>query len=44
MLRTVESVARYDVLAPAIARPRAEGGYELVAGHRRHRHFPRHRD
>ena len=36
MLRTVESVARYGVLAPAIARPRAEGGYELVAGHRRH--------
>lgn len=36
MLRTVESVARYGVLAPAIARPRDEGGYELVAGHRRH--------
>lgn len=36
MLRTVESVARYGVLAPAIARPRGEGGYELVAGHRRH--------
>ncbi len=36
MLRTVESVARYGVLAPAIGRPRAEGGYELVAGHRRH--------
>lgn len=36
MLRTVESVARYGVLAPAIARPRAEGGYEIVAGHRRH--------
>lgn len=36
MLRTVESVARYGVLAPAIARPRVEGGYELVAGHRRH--------
>ena len=36
MLRTVESVARYGVLAPAIARPRIEGGYELVAGHRRH--------
>lgn len=36
MLRTVESVARYGVLAPAIARPRKEGGYELVAGHRRH--------
>lgn len=36
MLRTVESVARYGVLAPAIARPCVEGGYELVAGHRRH--------
>lgn len=36
MLRTVESVARYGVLAPAIVRPRDEGGYELVAGHRRH--------
>lgn len=35
MQRTVESVARYGVLAPAIARPRAEGGYELIAGHRR---------
>ena len=36
MLRTVESVAQYGVLAPAIARPREEGGYELVSGHRRH--------
>lgn len=36
MLRTVESVAQYGVLAPAIARPRAEGGFELVSGHRRH--------
>ena len=36
MLRTVESVARYGVLSPAIARPRAEGGYELISGHRRH--------
>ena len=35
MQRTVESVAQYGVLAPAIARPRAEGGYELIAGHRR---------
>lgn len=35
MLRTVESVAQYGVLAPAIARTRAEGGYELVSGHRR---------
>ena len=32
---TVESVARYGVLAPAIARPRPEGGYEIISGHRR---------
>lgn len=37
MLRTVESVAQFGVLAPALARPRPEGGYELVAGHRRMR-------
>lgn len=37
MLKTVESVAQYGVLAPAIARPRKDGGYELVSGHRRHR-------
>ena len=36
MLRTVESVAQYGVLAPAIARPREDGGYELISGHRRH--------
>ena len=35
MPRTVESVARYGVLAPAIARPRPEGGYEIISGHRR---------
>ena len=35
MQRTVESVAQFGVLAPALARP--EGGYELVAGHRRMR-------
>lgn len=35
MQRTVESVAQYGVLAPAIARPRPEGGYELLSGHRR---------
>lgn len=34
MQRTVESVAQFGVLAPALARPRPEGGYELVAGHR----------
>ena len=37
MQDTVESVKTYGVLVPAIARPREEGGYELVAGHRRHR-------
>ncbi len=35
MHRTVESVARYGVLAPAIARPRPAGGYEIISGHRR---------
>lgn len=37
MFDTVESVKLYGVLVPAIARPRDEGGYELVAGHRRKR-------
>lgn len=37
MQRTVESVAQFGVLAPALARPRPKGGYELVAGHRRMR-------
>ena len=37
MQRTVKSVAQFGVLAPALARPRPEGGYELVAGHRRMR-------
>lgn len=37
MLETAESVRQYGVLVPAIARPREEGGYELIAGHRRHR-------
>jgi len=37
MQRTVESVAQFGVLAPALARPRPEGEYELVAGHRRMR-------
>ncbi len=35
MQRTVDSVKEYGVLTPGIARPRAEGGYEVVAGHRR---------
>lgn len=37
MRDTAESIEKYGVLVPAIARPRAEGGYELVAGHRRKR-------
>lgn len=37
MQRTVESVAQYGVLAPLIARPRLEGGYEIISGHRRQR-------
>ena len=35
MQRTVESVAQFGVLAPLIARPRPEGGYEIISGHRR---------
>ncbi len=35
MQRTVESVAQYGVLAPLIARPRPDGGYEIISGHRR---------
>ena len=37
MADTAESIKEYGVLVPAIARPRDEGGYELVAGHRRKR-------
>ena len=37
MADTAESIKEYGVLVPAIARPREDGGYELVAGHRRHR-------
>lgn len=36
MLETAESIRQYGVLVPAIARPDPDGGYELVAGHRRH--------
>ncbi|MEE0158179.1 MAG: ParB/RepB/Spo0J family partition protein [Christensenellales bacterium] len=36
MQDTVESVREYGVLVPAIARPDPDGGYELIAGHRRH--------
>ena len=35
MEQTVESIREYGVLTPAIARPREDGGYELIAGHRR---------
>lgn len=35
MQRMVESIAQYGVLAPLIARPRPEGGYEILSGHRR---------
>jgi ParB family chromosome partitioning protein len=35
MLDTVQSIKEHGVLVPAIARPRPEGGYELVSGHRR---------
>ena len=37
MQKTVESIARSGVLAPGIVRPRKEGGYEIIAGHRRKR-------
>ena len=37
MLDTAESIREYGVLVPAIVRPREEGGYEIVAGHRRKR-------
>ena len=35
MQRTVESVSQFGVLSPAIARPRIDGGYEIISGHRR---------
>ena len=37
MRKTVESIARSGVLSPGIVRPRREGGYEIIAGHRRKR-------
>lgn len=37
MQKTVESIARSGVLSPGIVRPRREGGYEIIAGHRRKR-------
>lgn len=35
MAEMVDSVKQYGVLVPAIVRPKADGGYEMVAGHRR---------
>ena len=37
MKDTADSIREYGVLVPAIARPRPDGGYELIAGHRRKR-------
>ena len=37
MQETADSIREYGVLVPAIARPDPSGGYELIAGHRRHR-------
>ena len=37
MMETVESIKEYGVLVPVIARPLEEGGYEIIAGHRRKR-------
>ena len=37
MEETTESIKKYGVLVPGIARPRAEGGYEIISGHRRKR-------
>lgn len=37
MKETLESVKEYGVLSPAIVRPREEGGYEMISGHRRMR-------
>lgn len=37
MLETVDSIIKHGILVPIIARPRAEGGYELISGHRRKR-------
>lgn len=36
MTETVESIKKYGVLVPGIARPRPAGGYEIISGHRRH--------
>ena len=36
MEKTVDSIKKFGVLTPAIVRPREDGGYEIVSGHRRH--------
>lgn len=36
MVQTVESIAKFGVLTPLLARPDPDGGYEIVSGHRRH--------
>ena len=41
MEETTESIGKYGVLVPGIVRPRAGGGYEIIAGHRRKRGFER---
>jgi len=35
MLELAESIRQYGVLSPAIVRPKSDGGYEMIAGHRR---------
>ena len=37
MKETIQSVKEYGVIVPVIVRPREEGGYEIVAGHRQYR-------
>ena len=37
MEETVESIKKYGILTPGIVRPRMDGGYEIIAGHRRKR-------
>ena len=37
MAETVESIKTYGVLTPALVRPRPDGGYEMISGHRRKR-------
>lgn len=37
MLDMAESIREHGVLVPGLVRPREDGGYEMIAGHRRHR-------